>query len=59
MACDPKALEIVQVILESILLRREKTMTDSDGNKIVDLPPKEVGVCNFAVWITANYYCLC
>lgn len=39
---DPKAIEIVQVILESILLRREKTMRDSDGKKIVDLPPKEV-----------------
>jgi hypothetical protein len=39
---DPKALEIVQVILESILLRREKTMRDTDGRRIVDLPPKEV-----------------
>jgi len=28
--------------LESILLRREKTMLDNDGNKIVDLPPKQV-----------------
>jgi DNA repair protein RAD5 len=41
---DPKALEIVQVILESILLRREKTMRDSDGRRIVDLPPKDVKV---------------
>ncbi len=41
-ARDPKAIEIVQIILESILLRREKTMTDRDGNRIVDLPPKEV-----------------
>lgn len=57
MACDPKALEIVQVILESILLRREKTMMDSDGNKIVDLPPKEVGICNLAVWLAVNYDC--
>jgi len=42
LARDPKAIEIVQVILESILLRREKNMRDIDGNKIVDLPSKEV-----------------
>lgn len=42
LARDPKAIEIVQVILESILLRREKNMRDSDGKKIVDLPAKEV-----------------
>jgi DNA repair protein RAD5 len=34
----------VQVILESILLRREKTMRDSDGRRIVDLPTKHVTV---------------
>jgi DNA repair protein RAD5 len=34
----------VQVILESILLRREKTMRDSDGRRIVELPPKKVNV---------------
>lgn len=39
---DPKAIEIVQVILESVLLRREKNMRDSDGKKIVELPAKEV-----------------
>jgi DNA repair protein RAD5 len=39
---DPKAIEIVQVILESVLLRREKNMRDSDGNRIVELPAKEV-----------------
>ena len=39
---DPKAIEIVQVILESVLLRREKTMKDRDGNMIVVLPDKEV-----------------
>ncbi|EJD52191.1 hypothetical protein AURDEDRAFT_159046 [Auricularia subglabra TFB-10046 SS5] len=44
LAHDPKALEIVQVILESCLLRREKNMKDSDGKPIVDLPPKEVNV---------------
>jgi len=38
----PKALEIVQVILESVLLRREKNMRDNDGKRIVDLPAKEV-----------------
>lgn len=42
LAHDPKAIEIVQVILESILLRREKNMRDVDGNKIVELPSKEV-----------------
>ena len=42
LAHDPKAIEVVQVILESILLRREKNMLDSNGKKIVDLPPKEV-----------------
>ncbi|KAJ8489879.1 hypothetical protein ONZ45_g13407 [Pleurotus djamor] len=41
---DPKAIEIVQVILESILLRREKNSKDSDGKPIVDLPPKHVTV---------------
>ncbi|KAK7465321.1 DNA helicase rad5 [Stygiomarasmius scandens] len=39
---DPKAIEIVQVILESILLRREKNMRGSDGKRIVELPPKEI-----------------
>jgi DNA repair protein RAD5 len=37
---NPKALEIVQVVLESILIRREKKMKDKDGKPIVDLPPK-------------------
>ena len=41
LARDPKAIEIVQVILESTLLRREKNMLDSDGKRIVELPPKE------------------
>ncbi|RXW22669.1 hypothetical protein EST38_g3186 [Candolleomyces aberdarensis] len=41
LARDPKAIEIVQVILESILLRRDKSMRDAEGNRIVDLPPKE------------------
>ncbi|KAF8576054.1 hypothetical protein K439DRAFT_1655324 [Ramaria rubella] len=41
---DPKAVEIVQVILESVLLRREKTMRDRDGNRIVELPAKEISV---------------
>ncbi|EIW70729.1 hypothetical protein TREMEDRAFT_43337 [Tremella mesenterica DSM 1558] len=39
---DPKALNVVQYILESCLLRREKTMRDKDGRLIVDLPPKHV-----------------
>lgn len=33
---------MVQYILESCLLRREKTMRDRDGKLIVDLPPKTV-----------------
>ncbi|KAF5385213.1 hypothetical protein D9615_001117 [Tricholomella constricta] len=44
LARDPKAIEIVQVILESVLLRREKNMRDTDGNKILELPTKEVVV---------------
>ncbi|KAJ7201358.1 DNA repair protein RAD5 [Mycena pura] len=42
LARDTKAIEIVQIILESILLRREKTMLDADGKRIVELPQKEV-----------------
>jgi DNA repair protein RAD5 len=42
LASDPKAIEVVQIILESVLLRREKSMRDVDGKKIVELPPKEV-----------------
>ncbi|KAG6336243.1 hypothetical protein ID866_2862 [Astraeus odoratus] len=44
LARDLKAIEIVQVILESILLRREKNMRDSSGKRIVELPAKEVSV---------------
>lgn len=39
---NPKALEIVQIILESILLRREKSFKDKDGRPIVSLPSKSV-----------------
>lgn len=46
LARDPKAIEVVQVILESVLLRREKNMCDANGKKIVDLPSKEVVVEN-------------
>ncbi|KAK2461535.1 hypothetical protein APHAL10511_005998 [Amanita phalloides] len=46
LAHDPRAIEIVQVILESLLLRREKNMLDSDGKRIVELPSKEVIVEN-------------
>ncbi|BGP39099.1 DNA helicase rad5 [Rhodotorula kratochvilovae] len=41
---DPRAIEVIQVILESILLRREKKMRDKDGNPIVALPEKHVDV---------------
>lgn len=44
LARDPKAIEIVQVILESVLLRREKNMRDNSGKRIVELPAKEVTV---------------
>jgi DNA repair protein RAD5 len=33
---------VVQFILESCLLRREKNMRDKDGRLVVDLPPKTV-----------------
>jgi DNA repair protein RAD5 len=32
----------VQIILESVLLRREKSMKDRDGQPIVPLPPKNI-----------------
>ncbi|VDB84343.1 unnamed protein product [Peniophora sp. CBMAI 1063] len=44
LAHDQKAIEVVQVILESVLLRREKTMRDADGKRIVELPAKETVV---------------
>lgn len=43
MAQDPKAIDVVQFILEQCLLRREKNMKDKDGKPIVDLPLKTVG----------------
>ncbi|KAI0652443.1 SNF2 family N-terminal domain-containing protein [Trametes meyenii] len=44
LARDRKAVEVVQIILESVLLRREKDMLDSDGKKIVELPSKEITI---------------
>ncbi|KAK4055576.1 DNA helicase rad5 [Microbotryomycetes sp. JL201] len=41
---DPRAIEVIQVVLESILLRREKKMKDKDGNPIVKLPPKHIDI---------------
>lgn len=41
---DPRAIDVVQVILETVLLRREKSMKDRDGNPIVQLPEKEVSL---------------
>ncbi|KAL5639328.1 hypothetical protein ACGC1H_006740 [Rhizoctonia solani] len=41
---DPRAIEIIQVILENVLLRREKSMRDVDGNRIVELPPKVMSI---------------
>lgn len=43
-AKSTKALDVVQVILESVLLRREKKMKDKDGKPIVELPPKTIVV---------------
>lgn len=37
---NARALDIVQAILSSVLLRREKTSRDRDGRPIVELPPK-------------------
>ncbi|RDX51210.1 hypothetical protein OH76DRAFT_1347561 [Lentinus brumalis] len=44
LARDRKAVEVVQIILESVLLRREKDMLDTDGKRIVELPPKEIKI---------------
>ncbi|SGY79936.1 BQ5605_C008g05254 [Microbotryum silenes-dioicae] len=41
---DSRALEVIQVVLESILLRREKKMKDRNGNPIVSLPQKHIDV---------------
>ena len=37
---SPKALEVIQSVLEMLLLRREKSMKDKDGEPIVPLPKK-------------------
>lgn len=39
-----RAIEVVQVILEAVLLRREKTTKDKDGEPIVQLPPKSIAI---------------
>ncbi|PWN46387.1 hypothetical protein IE81DRAFT_319294 [Ceraceosorus guamensis] len=39
---NPKALQVVQVVLESVLLRREKSSRDKDGNALVVLPEKKI-----------------
>lgn len=41
---DPKAIEVIQVVLESILLRREKKMKDKNGKPIVSLPDKHIDI---------------
>jgi DNA repair protein RAD5 len=46
------------VILESVLLRREKTMRDRDGKMIVQLPDKVV--CRWSIFIlikSAKFEC--
>lgn len=40
---DSSAIDVVQYILQSCLLRREKDMRDRDGQLIVELPEKKVG----------------
>ncbi|KOG97746.1 DNA helicase RAD5 [Saccharomyces eubayanus] len=37
-----QAFDVVNAILEPVLLRRTKQMKDTDGNLLVELPPKEV-----------------
>jgi DNA repair protein RAD5 len=39
---DVRAIHVVRVILEAVLLRRQKDSRDRDGKKIVELPAKEV-----------------
>lgn len=39
---DSSAIDVVQYILQSCLLRREKDMRDRDGQLIVELPEKKV-----------------
>ncbi|KAJ3278361.1 DNA helicase rad5 [Borealophlyctis nickersoniae] len=41
---DPRALEIVQTVLEPVILRRTKDLKDADGNPIVELPPKRIEI---------------
>jgi DNA repair protein RAD5 len=41
---DPSAIDVVQTILEPLIIRRTKDMTDSKGNLIVPLPPKYVHI---------------
>jgi DNA repair protein RAD5 len=41
---DPKALEVVQTILEPLIIRRTKDQKDINGNSIVSLPPKTVTI---------------
>jgi DNA repair protein RAD5 len=53
---DPKALDVVQFILEQCLLRREKNMKDKDGKPIVDLPDKTVRLVVKCVGKLANRY---
>ncbi|SCV05217.1 LANO_0H02630g1_1 [Lachancea nothofagi CBS 11611] len=36
------AFDVVSSILEPVILRRTKQMRDADGNRLVELPPKEV-----------------
>lgn len=57
---NPKALEIVQIILESVLLRREKKMKDKDGKPIVSLPSKTIDIKHLAFSdIERKIYDLC
>ena len=44
LAKNTKALDVVAVVLESVLLRREKHMKDKYGRPIVQLPPKQIEV---------------
>ena len=48
---SPKALEVIQSVLEMLLLRREKSMKDREGNPIVPLPKKRFIMVSYIVGV--------
>jgi hypothetical protein len=47
-------MQVVQVVLESLLLRRTKSMKDNDGKAIVELPEKDVSRPQCSSWALAD-----